>query len=85
MKRTRGLSQGCLGVLGVSSQIRWLTHIGREVPPSGLKPNSRKTPPLVRRVELLGTIALHCWLSVMLYRDALQGKRPAVRFVEVTP
>ena len=81
------------------SGVRWLTHTGREVSPSGLKPNSRKTPPLarreeplgtmalhwktpplVRRVELLGTIALHCWL----YRDALEGKRPAVRFVEVT-
>jgi hypothetical protein len=40
MKRTRGLSQGCLGGLGVSFQIRWLTHTGREVPPSGLKSNS---------------------------------------------
>ena len=25
----------------VFSQFRWLTHTGREVPPSGLKPNSR--------------------------------------------
>jgi len=29
-----------LGGLGVISQIRWLTHTGREVSPSGLKPNS---------------------------------------------
>jgi hypothetical protein len=48
-----------LEVWGVSSQIRWLTHTGREVSPSGLKPISRKRPPLARRVELLGTIALH--------------------------
>ncbi len=34
---------------------------GREVSPSGLKPNSRKTPTLARRVEPLGTMALHCW------------------------
>ena len=27
--------------LGVFSQFRWLTHTGRDVPPSGLKPNSR--------------------------------------------
>ena len=27
--------------LGVISQIRWLTHTGRDVPPSGLNPNSR--------------------------------------------
>ena len=38
---------------------------GREVSPSGLKPNSRKTPPLSRREELLGTIALH-WIPVGL-------------------
>jgi hypothetical protein len=25
----------------VISQFRWLTHTGRDVPPSGLKPNSR--------------------------------------------
>ena len=30
-----------LGELGVFSQFRWLTHTGREVPPSGLNPNSR--------------------------------------------
>jgi hypothetical protein len=24
--------------------VRWLTHTGREVPPSGLKPNSREQP-----------------------------------------
>jgi hypothetical protein len=44
-----------------------------------------KTPPLKRREEPLGTMALHCWLytvgSTLL---ALQGKRTAVRFVEVT-
>jgi formylglycine-generating enzyme required for sulfatase activity len=34
---------------------------GREVSPSGLKPNSRKTPTLARRVEPLGTMALHGW------------------------
>jgi hypothetical protein len=27
--------------LGGISRIRWLTHTGRQVPPSGLKPNSR--------------------------------------------
>ena len=41
MKRTRGLSLGSIGVLAVISQIRWLTHTGREVPPSGLKKNGR--------------------------------------------
>jgi hypothetical protein len=39
--------------------LDWPMHTGREVSPSGLKPNSRKTPPLKRRAELLGTIALH--------------------------
>ena len=37
MKRTRGLFPRCLGVI---SRIRWLTHTGRDMPPSGLKPNS---------------------------------------------
>ena len=27
--------------LGVISQIRWLTHTGRDVPPSGLNPSSQ--------------------------------------------
>jgi hypothetical protein len=40
-ERTRGLSPGCLRVLGVISRIRWLTHTGRQVSPSGLKPNSQ--------------------------------------------
>jgi hypothetical protein len=31
---------GLLRVLG-GPAVRWLTHTGREVPPSGLKPNSR--------------------------------------------
>ena len=53
-----------------------------------------KRPTLARRVEPLGTMALHCWLYTVgstrlalhgwLYRDVLEGKRPAVRFVEVT-
>jgi hypothetical protein len=41
------------------SNLEWPMHTGREVSPSGLKPNSRKTPPLKRREEPLGTMALH--------------------------
>jgi hypothetical protein len=39
--KNAGTVPGCLGVLGGISRIRWLTHTGRQVPPSGLKPNSR--------------------------------------------
>ncbi len=38
--KNAGTVPGCLRVLGGISQIRWLTHTGRQVPPSGLKPNS---------------------------------------------
>ena len=40
-EKNAGTVPGCLGVLGGISRIRWLTHTGREVSPSGLKPNSR--------------------------------------------
>ena len=40
-EKNAGTVPGCLGVLGGISRIRWLTHTGRQVPPSGLKPNSR--------------------------------------------
>jgi hypothetical protein len=39
--RQRMCQPSGLGRLGVFSQFRWLTHTGREVPPSGLKTNSR--------------------------------------------
>ena len=40
-EKNAGTVPGCLGVLGGISRIRWLTHTGRQVSPSGLKPNSR--------------------------------------------
>ena len=40
-EKNAGTVPGCLGVLGGIARIRWLTHTGRQVPPSGLKPNSR--------------------------------------------
>ena len=39
------IARTVLGVfrgVGVIPQIRWLTHTGRDVPPSGLKTSSRK-------------------------------------------
>jgi hypothetical protein len=39
--KNAGTVPGCLRVLGGISRIRWLTHTGRQVSPSGLKPNSR--------------------------------------------
>ena len=81
LKTTKGESQNAFKRINQAkvSAIR-LTHTGREVSPSGLKPNSRKRPPLARRAEPLGTMALH-WKTPPLKRRvellgtiALHGK-----------